>query len=987
MAVQELNFQGINRAITDYAVTGACEELINIRPTTGGLVPVKDFAVKMQDFPYDAVYVHYAGGTTNYIAIFCGADGHVDIIHIAEDGSTISVLASLYLSAVISPDDIHFASAGNYFVISICDKDNGIYETRAFLWNGSAYDKREANIPAITASVSEGTDGPEMISYEAAQYTESSSKEEIIDILNSAFNAIQEQNKTLCFGPIVIALAFKTTDGKVFWTGHWLVYDPTPSIETLQVPYSFPFYIPAGQLPSEATKTYPYGAYIVKFGPNHPQNVQLGGVELELTLSRIAGWSSETSMIQSVEVYASKPALYANPGLRYGETISSGSGTFGGFDYTLLPKIPYAEMELDKPLLYFQKSIPLGQLMDGDVSFTLMFGGNIQTTEATLEVDAGALTRYGKMLSYNSRFHYYDSIAKVGLPMPEMTLDNNGNLVSHHIFVVYNDGLKDRTLYIGTKKFTLTTMEDVVRMIISSSAKIKEVIVAYNLPGIKVRRYPMTASQTYNYSIYYKSEVEVPLETLEDWPAPLDEVTSEILLEEPDAINVTEQYNPFVFNVKHSYLAPGKVLDVQPQMVAVRDVTFGDYPLNVFTDRGTYALLQGNGQVLYGNFRSMSNLVSTANSVPTEHGTFFLAAGGLWAVAGSDAILISDALHLGPHKYIRDCAGYQALSASGVGYNVANYVSEVPFEEFTKCAKLSYNRFRDELIVSNNFYRYSYVLSLKYRQWFKIDRSLFQDNVGVNIAKLGNKPVVATVTSSLIASITGQIIKVNYIFNVQRESGLYTRVEVTLDLRDEGDIAELLEAALQETILSGTAVTATVDSDNGTLTAVFSFPATITGGVNGYTESLRGIPPTYSPTMVDSTSNMSISRTTEVIDLSEETDGSVRAHLQSRPFSFNGFGYSHVHRIVDMVRTALAGSDKLIVGLYGSDDLQNWTLLSYGARTSLYGGEPLEISQLRTPPAARSWRYYTICIGGTIPTDTDFGPVLVDYEPVIRRLG
>lgn len=960
MAVQELNFQGINRAITDYAVTGACEELINIRPTSGGLVPVKDFTVKMQDFPYDAVYVHYAGGATNYIAIFCGADGHVDIVHLAEDGSTITILTTLYLSAAVSPDNIHFAAVGNYFLISICDRDNGNYRNRAFLWDGSGYISQEAGAPDISISITPTpmqqrvTLGPPI---DASIATES----EILEIIHSAFNDIIENNKDIAFGYVVIAIVLKTKDNKQLGTMLWRVYNPMPDLKetTAYDAQNDLFWIAETHTSSDAS-------YWL-FGSS---------IEVSLTLS---GWNESTSLINKIEVYASKPVLYIDPDK---EIIRNGKFMLGNYQ---VPPISPEDLGLENQLLYLQKEVLLNELSSNPQPFYLEFGGNIQITNTTLEVDSGVLSRFGKVVSYNARFHYFDSVARIGVSTPYFAFPSDAVTASAYVFVHYQNDNKEEILYVGTEN--LPAESDLV---IASSIHITDVVTIHrNAQTWFLRRYSMTPSSKYNYSICEKGcFLETPSSTP---PQPYMSLTTNqrdyILHEEPDAINVTEQYNPFVFNVKNSYLAPGKVLDVQPQMVAVRDVTFGDYPLNVFTDRGTYALLQGNGQVLYGNFRSMSNLVSTANSVPTEHGTFFLAAGGLWAVAGSDAILISDALHLGPHKYIRDCAGYQALSASGVGYNVANYVSEVPFEEFTKCAKLSYNRFRDELIVSNNFYRYSYVLSLKYRQWFKIDRSLFQDNVGVNIAKLGNKPVVATVTSSLVASVTGQIIKVNYIFNVQRESGLYTRVEITLDLRDEGDIAELLEAALQETILTGTAVTATVDSDNGTLTAVFSFPATITGGVNGYTESLRGIPPTYSPTMVDSTSNMSISRTTEVIDLSEETDGSVRAHLQSRPFSFNGFGYSHVHRIVDMVRTALAGSDKLIVGLYGSDDLQNWTLLSYGARTSLYGGEPLEISQLRTPPAARSWRYYTVCIGGTIPTDTDFGPVMVDYEPVIRRLG
>ena len=45
MAADTLSLVGINRALSDYAGARACEELINLRPTTEGLVPVKDFSV------------------------------------------------------------------------------------------------------------------------------------------------------------------------------------------------------------------------------------------------------------------------------------------------------------------------------------------------------------------------------------------------------------------------------------------------------------------------------------------------------------------------------------------------------------------------------------------------------------------------------------------------------------------------------------------------------------------------------------------------------------------------------------------------------------------------------------------------------------------------------------------------------------------------------------------------------------------------------
>jgi hypothetical protein len=258
-------------------------------------------------------------------------------------------------------------------------------------------------------------------------------------------------------------------------------------------------------------------------------------------------------------------------------------------------------------------------------------------------------------------------------------------------------------------------------------------------------------------------------------------------------------------------------------------------------------------------------------------GTFYLGDGCLWLIAGRRSTLISDALHLGPHKYIRTCPGYQRISGGGSAtpeYDVSSLVSQVTFEQFVRTgARLSFNRFRMELLISNPLYPYTYVLSLKYRQWFKIGRRIWQDDAGSDIA---------------------------------------------------------------------------------------CTPGATQGNIN-------------------------------IVDLAtEESTAQVLVHMQTRPFSM-GYRYIHMHRIVAMVRARLAASagDKLVVGLYGSDDLQNWRLLAYSKRNAEAG--VVELSQIRTTPAARSWRYYTVCIGGLIQAGgdfpTDIGPFIVDYEPVIRRIG
>ena len=885
MPVQDLNYQGINRAISDYASSQACEELINLRPTSNGLVPVKPFSVKMANVDYDKVYVHKIGDGQNYIAVKFGPNSTV-IYRISETGAILSTLHTINI-ANLSAEDIHFATAGNIFLISVAKHSTPTaYQNISYIWKSGYYQQMEADIPdgvmvnlsSFSPVVSSAVASIDIIQYVEHEGTVIKRIDSVAlaDSIQNGINGVEASNKYMCLGPFIVAIAFKIKGGDTFWTGRWFVYDPIPFINANASP-RFIHTRGDGQ-PENDYFTQFFSQYTLGYYYGGTSNYYLYGAEITMSLPQIYNWNKETSIIESVEIYTSRPISYIDPEIVTRENVEVGldntsDPTINPYFALMLPQRPYEEMGLERQLLYHQKSILLSDLASGAQSFKLEFGGNIQTTNKTLETDAGMVTRYGELLSYNSRFHFYNSVSKTQIAMPRF-MASGANTYAQHVYVTYNNGEKEQQFYVGEAYLPLGTP---VNLVIAHPIGVRRVTTYYPGPaggiGSYIIDYEMTESTTYNFTIFSgvkQAPMSIGRSNVLD-NLYYQGVQTDRFKDEPSALNVTEEYNPFLFKVEHSYLAPGKILDVQPQMVAVTDVEFGDYPLNVFTDRGVYALLQGSGKVLYGNWRHISNLIITdgsgggrggGRSIPTESGTFFLAAGGLWAIVGARAVLISDALHEGPHKYIRQSDGYQDISMGGEGiYDVTTLHSLVTFLIYTGNAALSYNRYRDELYVSNPGYDYTYALSLKYRQWFKLAQTLHQD---VNGGDVINTP-----------------------------------------------------------------------AENGTM---------------------------------------------NILDLSAEQDTSVLVHLQSRPFSFN-YMYSHVHRIVSMIRAGLTANNKIVVALYGSDDLQNWKLLTYSLRQNV------EVSQIRTSSSARSWRYYTVCIGGYCPTDADLGPVLVDYQPVIRRIG
>ena len=915
MATDALSYTGINRAYSDFAGSRACEELINLRPATEGVVPVKDFSVKMADVPYRKVFIHYTTSGPKYIIARIGGGDDDDVVvqYIDEQGT---VLDGLFITESYGDDtfdSLHFASAGNILLISLCDRTNGVYENSAHMWKGNGYVAWEAEIPQVDMDIDDGTN---MISvnYDIPDLDNDSTPGDVVSAVETAMNAVQEKDKRLCVGPIIIALAFKTTDGSTFWTSSWRVYDPVPVIDAS--PYDSP-YKTINDLPERFQTE--MGSFFAKYGHGYElypptsnrrsvPDVTLYGTHVDVTLSMGTGfsWDKETSAIQSVEVYASKPVPFidtANANDGFECLISGDVGQPDDACCLIVPQRKYGEMELGGQLLYLQSSVTLESLTEGEQVVRLEFGGNVQVTEDTLDTDAGELKRYGRLLSYNARFHYFDSVSVTKIGRPFFSIAPGGG-ERGFVFVEYADEDRSLTRYLGYVDDL--DHEKAADVVVAPSIRIKDVV-TYFVSGSSwyTITYRMEASSSYNYAVCAGdvTYADGTVGSSDDKYGPLvpsNPATADdaILTEEPDAINVTEQYNPFVFLVEHSYKAPGNIIDVQTQMAGITDSSYGRDPLSVFTERGTYALTQGSANVLYGAFLPVSNNVISrgrGSSVPTEAGIFFLADGALWLLSGRRATLVSDALHLGPHKYIRACDGYKRISGvdenyspapSGVTitpeYDISPALSEVSFEQFVRTgARLSFNRFRMELLVSNPSYGYTYVLSLKYRQWFKIGRRLWQDEAGSDIA---------------------------------------------------------------------------------------CTPGATLGNI-------------------------------DVVDLStEEATAQVLVHMQTRPFSM-GYRYIHMHRIVAMVRARLSGTagDKLVVGLYGSDDLQEWYLLSYAKRAGgtvtstddppVVTDRPLKVSQIRTSSSSRSWRYYTVCIGGPVPPDADLGPVLVDYQPVVRRIG
>ena len=142
MATDALSYTGINRAYSDFAGSRACEELINLRPTTEGVVPVKEALVKMQNVPYYKVFTHYTTSGPKYIGIGRNlADVYAKYLEYDEENETWVVADTLFSVSAPNPiaaqetiKKVYYASAGNIILFSICDRENSVRENRSFIY-------------------------------------------------------------------------------------------------------------------------------------------------------------------------------------------------------------------------------------------------------------------------------------------------------------------------------------------------------------------------------------------------------------------------------------------------------------------------------------------------------------------------------------------------------------------------------------------------------------------------------------------------------------------------------------------------------------------------------------------------------------------------------------------------------------------------------------------------------------------------------------
>lgn len=195
-------------------------------------------------------------------------------------------------------------------------------------------------------------------------------------------------------------------------------------------------------------------------------------------------------------------------------------------------------------------------------------------------------------------------------------------------------------------------------------------------------------------------------------------------------VQVSRLNNPFVFPAENSYRfgsENNRIIGMITAQEPITETVFSQYPVNVFTFGGIYALQQGSGDVLYSNVVELNKEVLSNPK-------------GLLGLSGAIVFVTKEGLKLLQGRQVTD------LSLEVRGDTTNSFASNIYIEEslndsrvcqlsdklsdsfleYIQDSILGHSNVFNEIVVSNPSKGYSYVYNLETKSWHTISESWSQ---------------------------------------------------------------------------------------------------------------------------------------------------------------------------------------------------------------------------------------------------------------------
>ena len=670
MPQKVLKFTGINRKVNEFSSSGECEELINLRPQIGGgYHVVKPKKIAIDTNLYDSVYEHVFGDTHNLIGV---KGGVVERIFLNGGSSTIT--------SSFQYKDVDICTVGNILVV-YCESEK---RQLVYKFEDEAYRKYSVALkPIINVEIlyAVGT------TYNTATAADDSVGSYQEALINAASGFNNKFPNGLC-GVAVVGCSYELMDGSELWSTAFIVADGS-----LTSGYQEPSFNPDSKLvdASGAKK-----------------------VSLKLTFADV-----EAKDVKRINVYSTRPVF------PYEFDIA---GTLGSYK---INKLSIDDMNLGGQVMYYQGSVSVDK---ESASLPLKFGTEL-SADTIMDVNAGCIERTGKIIAYNNRFHYFGSEVQHVLQVPTVSrITNKEDEISHWIaYVLINGEWK-----LIDKKYSFP--DNTPNNFIYPMAGVKMLAFVksngasgdnFAVPYEEMFYVSLKDSSAYNYSYAFEHTPYIMSASsfknlVSDQLWGMDVDTKTFLKKESNAINVSAQFNPFVFPVKYSYSFSGEIRDIATSYLPISSTQIGQYPLTVFTTAGIFALEQGDGSTLYSNITPLQPLVINGTATSTPYGTFFVSSNNLYLLSGREIANMSYVLSGDRELNLRKNTAYKRLVCNdgGIFADFTDMLSNEDFEEYISNVSITYDQLNNDVIISSNDpkKKYSYVLNLDSKAYYKASR-------------------------------------------------------------------------------------------------------------------------------------------------------------------------------------------------------------------------------------------------------------------------
>jgi hypothetical protein len=195
---------------------------------------------------------------------------------------------------------------------------------------------------------------------------------------------------------------------------------------------------------------------------------------------------------------------------------------------------------------------------------------------------------------------------------------------------------------------------------------------------------------------------------------------------DPNRVQASEIQNPLIFPAKYSYqVGTGAVLALAAGSEPLSTGQFGQFPLQVFTTKGNWAMEIGSGDILYSNILPINGEVinNPDNIISIGGGVVYTTDMGLFVINGMQVTELSEVVEGDIDVDFMDLPEVAVATTNAQFVSLSDSISSVTFLEYISESVIGYDHLNKELIVSNDEYEYSYVYSFESKLWTKVSVS------------------------------------------------------------------------------------------------------------------------------------------------------------------------------------------------------------------------------------------------------------------------